>query len=295
MLYTPPKRRRYQGSITNTDRWQQFQDKPGDVFVCTPPKCGTTWTVTIVTMLAQGKIDVAPQELVQWVDAEVIPINETVDALAAQTHRRCIKSHTPFDGVPWYSDAAYIAVYRHPIDVLFSLRKHLINANDTPRDHPYLGSADDSMEYFISPSANHDDIDFDCLATLVKHYQSYTATPRPDNLLLLHYSNMLADARGAIERIAIHMGLDPDPALIEAVHEASSFNTMKSQADRFAPFSDQGYWRDPKAFFDSAGTRKWSGKLRETTISQYQEKISQLLSPAEIAWLENGDDRVNDE
>ena len=100
MSYTPPKRRRYQGAITNTDRWQQFQEEPGDVFICTPPKCGTTWTVTIVTMLAQGRTDVAPQKLVQWVDAEVIPINDTVGALAAQTHRRCIKSHTPFDGAP---------------------------------------------------------------------------------------------------------------------------------------------------------------------------------------------------
>ncbi|MFT5045804.1 MAG: hypothetical protein ACI8UP_002778 [Porticoccaceae bacterium] len=97
----------------------------GDIFVCTPPKCGATWAITIVTMLAQARTDIAPQELVQWVDAEVIRINDTVDALAAQTHRRCIKSHTPFDGVPWYSNAAYIAVYRHSIDVLFSLGKHL--------------------------------------------------------------------------------------------------------------------------------------------------------------------------
>lgn len=289
MPYAPPKRRRYLGSITNTDRWERFQDKPGDVFVCTPPKCGTTWAITIVTMLAQGRTDVAPQELVQWVDAEVIPINDTVDALAAQTHRRCIKSHTPFDGVPWYSDAAYIAVYRHPVDVLFSLRKHLANAKDTSPDHPYLGTADDSLKCFISRAADPDAIDFDCLATLVKHYQSYAATPRPENLLLLHYSNMLADARGAIARIAIHMGLDPDPALIEAVYEASSFETMKSQADRFAPFSEQGYWRDPQAFFDSAGTRKWAGKLRETTVSLYQDKIAQLLSPTELAWLEGGD------
>lgn len=240
-------------------------------------------------MLAQGRTDVAPQELVQWVDAEVIPINDTVDALAAQTHRRCIKSHTPFDGVPWYSDAAYIAVYRHPVDVLFSLRKHLANAKDTPHDHPYLGTADDSLNCFISRDADPDDIDFDCLATLVKHYQSYAATPRPENLLLLHYSNMLKDARGAIARIAIHMGLDPDPALIEAVHEASSFETMKSLADCFAPFSDQGYWRDPQAFFDSAGTRKWAGKLSEITVSLYQDKIAQLLSPTELAWLERGE------
>jgi len=229
MPYTHPKRRSYKGSLTNTDRWQQFQNNPGDVFVCTPPKCGTTWTITIVTMLAKGRTDVNPQELVQWVDAEVVPINDVVNALAAQTGRRCIKTHTPFDGIPWYSDAAYIAVYRHPIDALFSLRKHMANAHDTPQDHPLLGTEDDSLKSFISRSAEPDDIDAGCLVGLLEHYKSYAATPRPDNLLLLHYSDMLADARGNIQRIAGHIGVDAEPALIDAIHEASSFGKMKSQ------------------------------------------------------------------
>jgi aryl sulfotransferase len=289
MPYTPIKRRSYTGSITNTDRWQKFQNKPGDVFVCTPPKCGTTWTITIVTMLLSGRTDVAPQELVQWVDAEVVPINEMVDSLAAQTSRRCIKTHTPFDGVPWYSDVAYIAVYRHPIDVLFSLRKHLTNAYDTPPNHPYLGTAEESLTNFVSRASDPDDIDFDCLATLVGHYQSYIAKPRPDNLLLLHYADMLADARGTIARIANHIGVVAEPALIDAILEASSFGRMKSQADRYAPFSDQGYWRDPKAFFDSAGTRKWAGKLNSHAESLYREKIANLLDPSDVAWLEDGD------
>jgi len=242
-----------------------------------------------LTMLAKGRTDVNPQELVQWVDAEVVPINDVVNALAAQTGRRCIKTHTPFDGIPWYSDAAYIAVYRHPIDALFSLRKHMANAHDTPQDHPLLGTEDDSLKSFISRSAEPDDIDAGCLVGLLEHYKSYAATPRPDNLLLLHYSDMLADARGNIQRIAGHIGVDAEPALIDAIHEASSFGKMKSQADRFAPFSDQGYWRDPKAFFDSAGTRKWTGKVSEATVSFYREEIAQTLGPTEVAWLEDGD------
>ncbi|MCP4316725.1 MAG: sulfotransferase domain-containing protein [Hyphomicrobiales bacterium] len=267
MPYTGTERRKYAGSITNTDRWQQYQHKPGDVFVCTPPKCGTTWTIAIVTMLTTGRTDVAPQELAQWVDAEVVPINDVVDALTSQRHRRCIKTHTPFDGIPWYPDTAYIAVYRHPIDVLLSLRKHLINAYDTRLGHPYIGSEEDAVINYVSLASDPDDFDFDCLTSLVHHYQSYAATPRPDNPLLLHYADMLADARGAIERIADHIGIDGSPELVDAILEASSFGQMKSKAASFAPFSNQGYWRDPQAFFDSAGTRKWVGKLSEATVS----------------------------
>ncbi len=289
MAYTHPKRRTYKGSITNTDRWQQFRNRPGDVFICTPPKCGTTWTITIATMLAMGRTDVAPQELSQWVDAEVVPIDDVTAALAGQNHRRCIKTHTPFDGIPWYSDAAYIAVYRHPIDVLFSLRKHMSNAHDTPPGHPYLGAADDSLQSYVSGMADHDDIDADNLANLVAHYQSYTASPRPDNLLILHYGDMLADPRGTIQNIARHLGVDAQPALIDAIEDASSFGNMKFQADRFAPFADAGYWRDPKTFFDSAGTRKWAGKVSDAAISQYSARIAQLLEPTDVAWLEGGD------
>lgn len=95
MPYIPSKRRKYIGSITNTDRWQKFLNRPGDVFVCTPPKCGTTWTTTIVAMLVSGSTDVDTQSLVQWVDAEVVAIDEVMGALATQNHRRCIKTHTP--------------------------------------------------------------------------------------------------------------------------------------------------------------------------------------------------------
>jgi len=288
MTDAPRARRSYKGGITNTDRWQHFENKPGDVFVCTPPKCGTTWTTAIVTMLLTGRADAAPQDLVQWVDAEVVPVADMIAGLAAQTHRRCIKTHTPFDGIPWFSDAAYIAVYRHPVDVLFSLRKHLANARNTPAEHPYLGAADAALENFVSRAADPGDFDFDCLATIVGHYQSYTARPRPDNLMLLHYADMLADAPGTIARIAAHIGVAADPALIDAIHDASSFGRMKSQADRFAPFAANGYWRDAQAFFDSAGTGKWAGELDAPALSCYRAKIADLLGPSDVAWLEGG-------
>jgi len=288
MTYIPPRRRRYTGSITNTDRWQHFQGRPGDVFVCTPPKCGTTWTTAIVTMLLTGGTDVSPQEQVQWVDAEVVSLDQMTKRLAVQSHRRCIKTHTPFDGIPWYSDAAYIAVYRHPVDVLFSLRKHLANALDTLPDHPYLGSEDDALRNFASRAVDPGDFDFDCLASIATHFHSYLSQPRPDNLLLLHYADMLADGRGTIARIAEHIGVAPEPALVDAILDASSFGRMKSQADRFAPFADQGYWRDPQAFFDSAGTRKWAGKLSAQALSDYREKVASLFDTSEAAWLEDG-------
>ncbi|MGO1117941.1 sulfotransferase domain-containing protein [Rhodovibrionaceae bacterium A322] len=288
MPYTPPSRRHYTGSLTDTDRWQTFSGRPGDVFVCTPPKCGTTWTIAIVNMLLSGSTDLADQAQVHWIDANVVALPETMAALEAQTSRRCIKTHTPFDGIPWSPDATYIAVYRHPIDVLFSLRKHLGNAKTTPADHHYLATAEEALNHYITQASDPNDIDHDCLATFVRHYQSYAQPPRPDNLLLLHYSDMLADAGRTIETLAGHLGIAADAPLITAIQDATSFSQMKSQADHYAPFAAQGYWRDPKAFFDSASTRKWQGDLTETAITRYQNKLESLLPPEEVAWLEGG-------
>jgi aryl sulfotransferase len=53
----PSKTVDYKGPITDTSRWQNFKPRPDDIFICTPPKCGTTWTQAIVAMLVFGKAD----------------------------------------------------------------------------------------------------------------------------------------------------------------------------------------------------------------------------------------------
>ena len=43
--------RPYRTAVFDNRRWQRFTHRPGDIFVCTPPKCGTTWTQTIIASL----------------------------------------------------------------------------------------------------------------------------------------------------------------------------------------------------------------------------------------------------
>ena len=121
-----PANETYRGVITNPERWRTWQPRKGDILVCTPPKCGTTWTQTMTAMLLNGGPDLSgPVSVISpWVDVDFGEPQDVAAALAQQNGRRVVKTHTPADGFPVWDGVTVIAVYRHPLDVLFSLRKH---------------------------------------------------------------------------------------------------------------------------------------------------------------------------
>ena len=43
--------RRYEASMYDSNRWDGFELRPGDIIISTPPKCGTTWTQMICALL----------------------------------------------------------------------------------------------------------------------------------------------------------------------------------------------------------------------------------------------------
>jgi hypothetical protein len=97
--------RRYRSAIFDNRRWERFEYRPGDIFVCTLPKCGTTWMQTIVASLLwpDGNVSGQVMTLSPWIDANFFPVDEILARLEAQAHRRFIKTHTPADGIPWRS------------------------------------------------------------------------------------------------------------------------------------------------------------------------------------------------
>ena len=60
-------------------------------------------------------------ELSPWLDHLIAPREQVYARLAAQQHRRLIKTHTPLDGIPLDSRATYIVTARHPLDMAVSL------------------------------------------------------------------------------------------------------------------------------------------------------------------------------
>src|ERR671913_125348 len=124
-------RPRYRSIVSDSGRWEGFVFRPGDIVISTPAKCGTTWTQMLCALLIfDGPAFPVPLDAVSpWLDMCNRPLAEVTTDLAAQTHRRVIKTHTPLDGLPWHAEVTYLVVGRDPRDVAISFEHHVANAD----------------------------------------------------------------------------------------------------------------------------------------------------------------------
>ena len=151
----PKQTSTYTGPLTDTSRWGSFRSRVDDILICTPPKCGTTWTQAICALLVfetsefKGKLTgISP-----WFDSKLESLDVCVATLESQDHRRFVKTHTPLDGVPYFPNCKYLIVYRDPKDVFFSSRNHLLNMI-APPDIPQLASDPNTPTIALNLSAH---------------------------------------------------------------------------------------------------------------------------------------------
>ena len=288
-----PAARIYRGVVTRPERWTTWLPRQGDILVCTPSKSGTTWAQTILAMLVHGGADLPTKlpVLSPWVDADLgIPASEVAAALAAQTGRRVVKTHTPADGFPIWDGVTVIAVYRHPLDVFFSLRKHFANMTTGVDDHPMKGPIPRAFQAYVNGAFDINARDLDNLENVAMHYAQTVLSGRLPALKVFHYSDMMQDGRRTVQALAMAAGIEADDSLICKVAEATAFGAMKAKAADYAPVAGTGFWKSDANFFESASSRKWEGQLTGEELALYASRLAALVPDARArAWLEHGD------
>ncbi|MVO14959.1 hypothetical protein GO984_03975 [Rhodobacteraceae bacterium CY05] len=171
---------------------------------CPPPKCGTTWMQTIVSLLFSGDPEVETELSVKmpWVDIRIREMSEVAERLEAMQHRRSMKSHTPMDGLPFDDQAQYICVFRHPLDAHFSYRKHVHNISMTWFDtwFPEDDAEGITIRRFLDGGAEGFDGDAMPLANILQHYKAVSALAERPNVSLFHYADMTTDLAGTFTR-----------------------------------------------------------------------------------------------
>ena len=292
----------YRNHHLDSARWDAIEPRDGDVVITTSYKSGTTWTQHIVGQLVlRGVANAPPPRMVSpWIDARFhIPLDVLVPMVAAQTHRRFLKSHLAADGLPYRPGTRYIVVARDARDVFMSLVNHyaaytdvaMASLNDDPtlaKIEAFDGDVKKLWRNWITRGSFAWESDGYPFWGNFHHAASYWPHRHLENVLLVHYNDLKADLPGEIRRIGDFLGVELRDDEVATVARESHIDRMREVAteteDLLAPFFEGGASR----FFFKGTNGRWRDVLEADDLALYEEAKHRLLTPECAAWLERG-------
>ena len=286
----------YTSPDEDSARWLGFPLRVGDIVLSTRSKSGTTWVQMICGLLIFGTPDLpAPlSELSPWLDWSIRPREEVFAQLAAQTHRRFIKSHTPLDGLPSDPRVTYVVTGRHPLDLAVSLY-HQGDNLDRERMRRLLGQPETDGEPGPRPGLHewlldwiHADTDprqsLDSLAGVMMHVADAWRRRDEPNVVLVHYADLSADLDGEMRRMAHRLDIQIPEGTWPSLVEAADFDHMRSRAHDRVP-DTSGVLVDPDVFFRRGSSGAGAEALAPDEMAAYHDRAAKLIQPELAAWL----------
>ncbi|HPF47274.1 MAG: sulfotransferase domain-containing protein [Alphaproteobacteria bacterium] len=300
----PKKTRDYDGHpIINGSRWQAYKHRPGDIIVTTAYKAGTTWMQTIVANLLyqDGNFPAPVSVMSPWLDMDMMPIDELIAGLEAQTGRRSIKTHLPLDGIPYYDTAKYIYVGRDGRDVFMSFWNHHNNYSDMMKGmctekaqamgKDFKVDYKDHHEFFADwigkswfPWENDG---FPCWSHL-SHVQSWWNYRHLDNILFVHFNDLLKDPEKAIRRIAKFLDIEIQEDKMPGILERISFDSMKKGFSKIMPEAEEIWKKGAKNFMNKGTNGRWRDLLTKEELDKYDRAVAKSMTSDAAHWLEHG-------
>jgi aryl sulfotransferase len=297
--WVPDTPTRYRSAEEDSARWRGFRFREGDIVISARSKSGTTWMQMICALLVFGTPDLpAPlAELSPWLDWLVTPRSDVLARLAAQKHRRFIKTHTPLDGVPLDPRATYIVVARHPLDMAVSLYHQGGNLNRA-RIRELTGASPPSRTVAARPTPREwllrwieSDADpraeLDTLSGVLWHLSDAWRRREQPNVVLVHYQDLQADLRCEMGRIAEVLGISVAVELWPPLVDAATFERMRGRAGELAP-DPSGVLKSAEAFFRQGRSGAGRALLSEEELARYHARAAQLAAPELLSWLHHG-------
>lgn len=285
--------------MMDSTRWNGFDFRDGDVVIGTWAKAGTTWTQQIVTQLIfNGAEGVAAGDVAPWVDMRIMPFDEMLAALEAQTHRRALKTHLPADALPLSPKAKYLYIGRDGRDVYWSWHNHLVrmlpplyDAFNDPPGLPYQpvvrpdGDIRRAFNGWVAGEGYSAE-------TFFAHVQSWWDVRDEPNVQLVHFARLKADMAGEIRRIAEFLDIEVDDAVWPTILEHCSFDYMKKNADSLSEVA-KGFFEGGLSNFIHKGTNgRWRDVLGPEDSERYERLASERLTPDCAHWLATGERRA---
>jgi hypothetical protein len=199
--------------------WQKglaYKPDPTDVFIVTPPKCGTTWMQQIVHGLrTRGSMDFDEiTRVVPWIN---MAHDMGIDIYEPQVaHPRAFKTHTPLNELP--QGGKYIIILRHPHDALLS---HYHFFEDMFFEKGSIDISTFARELHM-PGRD-----------IVKHTLGFWDRRKDKKVLVFCYETMKADLARTIEKVAKFVDIPLDDELKQIVLKQSDIKFMQENKDKF--------------------------------------------------------------
>uniref|UniRef100_A0A131XYD4 Putative sulfotransferase n=1 Tax=Ixodes ricinus TaxID=34613 RepID=A0A131XYD4_IXORI len=210
-----------------------YKPVPGDVFIVSYPKCGTTWMQHIVYNIFNGR---SPPS--NAMDAfRVMPFLELqgAESIAEMPRPGAIKTHMPFRFQPFSKDAKYFYITRNPYDCCVSFFYH---TKGMPEYNFTEGTFDEFFEMFIEGKADFGDY-FDHLLSWYEHRHD-------PNVFFLTYEDLKKDTAAWVLKIADFLGeeygrrLRDDQGALDQVMKKTQVGSMKKNVNEgLESFIDQ--------------------------------------------------------
>lgn len=291
----PSKTREMHNFMMNSTHWNDFPFREGDVVIGTWSKTGTTWVQQIIAQLIFGGSEVPNVHAMSpWVELRVMPLEEKLELLEGQTHRRFMKTHLPVDAMVFDERARYIYVARDGRDVAWSMHNHHYRftdefyamVNETP------GLVGPKVE---RPTADVEAYYRDWLAkdgapwwSFFDHVKSWWSVRELDNVLLVHFADLKANLAAEIRRIADFLGYGDADLPWEQIEQHCGFDYMKRNASQVAPLGGVLWEGGAQTFIHRGTNGRWRDVLSDQDIAEYQAVAEARLGADCARWLELG-------
>jgi aryl sulfotransferase len=294
-LAWPRKTRELHNHHFDSTIWNDFAFRDDDIVIATYAKSGTTWTQQIVAqMLFGGDPELAVAELSPWLDLRVPEKAVKLEAVAAQTHRRVLKTHLPVDALVFSPQAKYLYIARDGRDVVWSMYNHHARANDawyaalndTPgRVGPPIERPPADIRQYWRDWLDGDGHPFWPFWDNVRSWWAVRDLP---NVMLLHFADLKRDLPGQMRRIAAFLDIPVDDARWPQIVEYCSFDWMKQNATRSVPLAG-AFWDGGAETFINKGTNgRWTDTLTSAESAEYEARAERELGAACAHWLAHG-------
>ncbi len=261
-----------------------FQSRPTDVLITTPPKAGTTWMQQILHQMRTGGDDsfASIDKVVPWLEIKRSGKSwqEVLQYYESLAEPRVFKTHCTAEQTPGIGTASIILSSRDPRDCCVSFYHHLMNMTDEAQaqaDMPIPESFEQHVEQWLEYAAWYRN---------VKSWWPYFGQPK---VLWLRYQDMKSDLSATVDDIADFLKWSMTEEQKQRVLEYSSFDWMKAHDKKFSSQGNNGKQVfKPGKFVRQGKVGSYKDLMSPEQEQRIMNKASEMFEPECLRFLELG-------